>query len=46
MQETRPEDLSPEEAKRQEKLRHEFFGGVKYEEVEKAMDIRLKEWDH
>lgn len=46
MQETRPEDLSPEEAKRQNKLRQEFFGGVKYEEIEKAMDIRLKELEH
>ena len=41
MQETRPEDLTPEEAQRQNKLRQEFFRGETFAKVQEKMNKRL-----
>ena len=43
MQETRPEDMTTEEAKRLGRLRQEFFSADKQELLEQKMDERLQE---
>lgn len=43
MQETRPENMTTEEAERQEKLRREFFKHETEEGVNALMDERLKQ---
>lgn len=43
MQETRPWDLTEEEARRQGKLRREYFAAQNEEAVTRKMDSRLRE---
>lgn len=45
MQETRPEDLTDEQARRHHRLRQEFFTGER-KSIEHAMDERLGELPH
>ncbi len=43
MQETRPEDLTHEQAEQQNKLRQEFFNAENQDKLNEKMDKRLKQ---